>query len=166
MDKRLPNNRKTKSNADGTRFAPAMIGPCHFHKENCHGRRLHAGEILRVGPSYVASGNGDRSEGRSTAEGASYCAESDLVRAGDELSLERCAEGDGLLWRNRTHSASSMGTRGHLASTASTVADDAESREAIAIGNGDHRHHAGPGLRRRRCHRSESRGSPQKRHEI
>jgi hypothetical protein len=25
---------------------PAMTGPCPYHKENCHGGRLHAGEVL------------------------------------------------------------------------------------------------------------------------
>jgi len=68
-----------------------MTVSCPCHKENRHGGRLHAGEVLPVGSPDVACGTGDRSSRRSTAEVASRRAESDLVRLGDGVSLERCA---------------------------------------------------------------------------
>src|SRR5207245_2678678 len=97
---------------------PPMTGPCLIHKEVCHGGRMYAREILWIGSTDAASGKGDRCAGRAPCEEPSYRAEGDLVRAGDWMSLERCAPGDGLLWRNRTHPAARVGKGGHLEPTA------------------------------------------------
>ena len=40
-----------------------MTVPCPIHKENCHGGRMYAGEVLRVGSTDVACGKGDRPQG-------------------------------------------------------------------------------------------------------
>src|SRR6266849_10041266 len=114
----------------------AMTEVCLFRKENCHGGRMHAGEVLRVGSPDVAPGNGAGSQWGSAADGSSDRAESHLVRIGYRLSLEGCAPRDRLLWRNRTDEAANVGTCRNLEQAPSVAADDAESREATASGVG------------------------------
>src|SRR5262245_5553564 len=105
-----------------------MTGPCPIHKESCHGGRTYARGVLRIGSTDVACGKGNGAARRSAGEEPSHGAEGDLVCAGDQLSLERCAAGDGLLWRNRTHAFARVGKGGHLEPSASRAVDPAESR--------------------------------------
>src|ERR1700730_799716 len=120
-----------------------MTVSCPIHKENCHGGRTYAGKVLRVGPTNVACGKAARLARWPTTDWAFDRVEGDLVRVGDGLSLERCAQGDGLLWRNGAHPAASLGACGHLDPTAPTVADHVATRKRTAFGDGDHRLDAG-----------------------
>src|SRR5713226_4880509 len=107
-------------------------------KEDCHGGRAHAGEVFRVGTATFARGKGTWSPGWPTVEASSHGIEGHLVCARNGLSLERCAPGDGLLWRNRTHAVASLGAFGNLGKDPSRVFDPVESRETASHGNRDH----------------------------
>src|SRR5262249_39014461 len=95
----------------------------------------------------VACGEGDRSPGWPTSNVSSDRVEGRLVRARHGLSLERCAPGDGLLWRNRPHQVASLGARGNLESVASHDVDHVESQKTTAPGDSDHRLGAGACVR-------------------
>ena len=62
-----------------------------YFKEDCHGGRMYAGRVLRSCGVVSATGIGAWAEGWAASGWASHCAESNLVRPGDGLSLEGCS---------------------------------------------------------------------------
>src|SRR5271154_7075799 len=139
------------------RFALATTVSCSFYKENCYGRRSDAGEVLRVSPSVIAPGARAWPARWPATDWALSRFEGDLVRVGDGLSLERCATGDVLLWRNRAHPTASMGACRHLGPPAHVVVDHVASKERTARRDGGHRLDSGTRLWWRRRYRSQPR---------
>src|SRR6516165_5739554 len=85
---------------------------------------------------------------------------------GQRLSLERCATGDGLLWRDGSHAAANLGASGSLESTAPIDADPAAGAQRVAHGDSDCRLDTGARFWRWRRNRPQPCRSPQKRHKI